>query len=253
MSTFTPNKLTLAMLSCGLLALSGNVYAEEAKKAEEKKADEEIEVIQITGFRRSVIESLNQKRFADTVSEQLSADDLGGLPDVSMADALTRLPGVSAVRTGGQAAEINIRGMSGGFISTTLNGREQVSTSGQRSVEFDQYPSELISQAAVYKSPKVSLIEGGVAGTVELKTASPLQNEKEHSLNVNARGMYNDLASDVPDATSTGHRFSISSPCFYRCGFRYWSCHWCCYYWSSYMLWLCHCHWSRLHDYLFSS
>jgi len=210
MSTFTPNKLTLAMLSCGLLALSGNVYAEEAKKAEEKKADEEIEVIQITGFRRSVIESLNQKRFADTVSEQLSADDLGGLPDVSMADALTRLPGVSAVRTGGQAAEINIRGMSGGFISTTLNGREQVSTSGQRSVEFDQYPSELISQAAVYKSPKVSLIEGGVAGTVELKTASPLQNEKEHSLNVNARGMYNDLASDVPDATSTGHRFSIS-------------------------------------------
>ncbi|WP_076418249.1 TonB-dependent receptor [Colwellia sp. UCD-KL20] len=222
MSTFKPNKLTLAMISSGLLAYSGALYAQESnqnqeqltKEVETKKIKvneaEQTEVIEVTGFRRSLIQSINQKRFADTVSEQLSADDLGSLPDVSMADALTRLPGISAVRTGGQAAEINIRGMSGGFVSTTLNGREQVSTGGKRSVEFDQYPSELISQAAVYKSPKVSLIEGGVAGTVELSTASPLANEKEHSFSVNARGMYNDLAPDVPDATSTGHRFSIS-------------------------------------------
>lgn len=210
MSTFKPSKLTLAMLSCGLIAYSGATYAEESKEDQKQQAQEEMEVIEVTGFRKSLIQSINQKRFADTVTEQLSADDLGALPDVSMADALTRLPGVSAVRTGGQAAEINIRGMSGGFISTTLNGREQVSTSGQRSVEFDQYPSELISQAAIYKSPKVSLIEGGVAGTVELKTASPLKNEEDHTFNVNARGMYNDLASDVPDATATGHRFSVA-------------------------------------------
>lgn len=210
-----PNKLALA-ISCGLLTLTGAAFAQQVddKKeiiiTERITADNEIEVIEVTGFRRSLIESINQKRFADTVSEQLTADDLGGLPDVSMADALTRLPGISAVRTGGQAAEINIRGMSGGFISTTLNGREQVSTSGQRSVEFDQYPSELISNAAVYKSPKVSLIEGGVAGTVELKTASPLKNEKTHAFTVNARGMFNDLAGDIPDAASSGHRFSVS-------------------------------------------
>jgi iron complex outermembrane receptor protein len=218
MRTFKPSKLSIALLSCGFMMSSGALYAQETVEtiAEPEKVDikdiekQEIEVIEVTGFRRSLIGSINQKRFADTVSEQLTSDDLGSLPDVSMADALTRLPGISAVRTGGQAAEINIRGMSGGFVSTTLNGREQVSTSGQRSVEFDQYPSELISQASVFKSPKVSLIEGGVAGTVELKTASPLKNEKEHSFNVNVRGMYNDLASEVPDASSTGHRFSVS-------------------------------------------
>ena len=221
MRTFKRSKLSIALLSCGFIMSSGGLYAQvnvettlETEKVDVKdnaKAKvKAIEVIEVTGFRRSLIESINQKRFADTVSEQITADDLGALPDVSMADALTRLPGISAVRTGGQAAEINIRGMSGGFVSTTLNGREQVSTSGQRSVEFDQYPSELISQASVFKSPKVSLIEGGVAGTVELKTASPLKNEKQHSFNVNARGMYNDLASDVPDATSSGHRFSVS-------------------------------------------
>ncbi|MFT5003997.1 MAG: iron complex outermembrane receptor protein [Flavobacteriales bacterium] len=221
MRTFQPSKLSIALLACGFMVSSGGLYAQEAlesapepdnvvAKTNAEQVVDEVEVIEVTGFRRSLIKSINQKRFADTVSEQITADDLGALPDVSMADALTRLPGISAVRTGGQAAEINIRGMSGGFVSTTLNGREQVSTSGQRSVEFDQYPSELISQASVFKSPKVSLIEGGVAGTVELKTASPLKNEDQHSFNVNARGMYNDLASDVPDATSTGHRFSVS-------------------------------------------
>ncbi|MFC0676229.1 TonB-dependent receptor plug domain-containing protein, partial [Brachybacterium hainanense] len=147
----------------------------------------EIEVIQVRGFAQSLFRSLDTKRFGDVVSETISADDLGALPDVSIADALTRLPGISAVRTGGQAAEINIRGMSGGFVFSTLNGREQVSTSGKRNIEFDQYPSELINSAAVYKSPKASLIEGGVAGTVELQTASVLSNQQQHTFTANLR------------------------------------------------------------------
>jgi TonB-dependent receptor len=100
--------------------------------------------------------------------------------------------------------------MAGGFVFTTLNGREQVSPSGSRSIEFDQYPSELISEATVYKSPKSSLIEGGVAGTVELKTASPLMNKENHKVALNMRGMLNDRADEVSDAEEFGHRFSLS-------------------------------------------
>ncbi len=208
---FKLNKVSIALITSGAMAYTGLLAAEEAQVNKAAEVEEQvIEVIEVTGFRRSLIESLNQKRFSDTVSEQITADDLGGLPDVSMADALTRLPGIAAVRTGGQAAEINIRGMDGGFVSSTLNGREQVSTSGSRAIEFDQYPSELISQAAVYKSPKASLIEGGVAGTVELKTASPLGIEEAHKFTVNARGMYNDRASEVHDAEEFGHRLSFS-------------------------------------------
>ncbi|SET63231.1 TonB-dependent receptor [Thalassotalea agarivorans] len=218
---FSLNKVTLALVASGCLMCSTASFAQEeqtppASSNEDSvvesrdSANDEVEVIEVTGFKSSLIKSLNQKRFADTVSEQISADDLGGLPDVSMADALTRLPGVAAVRTGGQAAEINIRGLGGGFVSSTLNGREQVSTSGSRSIEFDQYPSELISQAAVYKSTKASLIEGGVAGTVELTTASALNNDKQHTFNLNARGMYNDRASEVADAEEFGHRLSFS-------------------------------------------
>ncbi|MGE6648955.1 TonB-dependent receptor [Shewanella colwelliana] len=211
MFQFKPSLLTLAMIAAGA---SVNVYAADA---EDVKTDtnattqeESIEVIEVRGFRTSVIKSLNNKRFSDTVSETISADDLGALPDQSIADALTRLPGVTAVRTGGQASGLNIRGLDGDFVSATLNGREQVTTGGKRSIEFDQYPSELINQAQVYKSPKASLIEGGVAGTVELKTADPLQAPNEHNFTVNARGSFNDRAGEVSDAEEYGNRLSFS-------------------------------------------
>jgi len=214
MKIFKPSLITTALIASGIILGSFPAYAQEVEEAsrptQAEKGEAAIERIEVTGFSTSLIKSLNQKRFSDTVSEQISADDLGGLPDVSMADALTRLPGISAVRTGGQAAEINIRGLSGDFVFSTLNGREQVSTSGSRSIEFDQYPSELISSAAVYKSPKASLIEGGVAGTVELKTASPLDNDKQHTVGVNVRGMFNDRADEVPGAEDFGHRLSFS-------------------------------------------
>ncbi|WP_218353068.1 TonB-dependent receptor [Alteromonas lipotrueiana] len=205
MKTFKLNMVTALLVTSGMAATPFG-FAQTSQTPD----DEEIEKIEVRGFSTSLIQSLNQKRFSDTVTEQISADDLGGLPDVSMADALTRLPGISAVRTGGQAAEINIRGLSGDFVFSTLNGREQVSTSGSRAIEFDQYPSELINSAAVYKSPKASLIEGGVAGTVELKTASALANEQKHTFNANVRGSFNDRANEISDATEYGHRVSFS-------------------------------------------
>jgi iron complex outermembrane receptor protein len=214
MRKFKPSLITAALVASGIAFSSSPIFAQEAPidtdKISTAESFEAVERIEVTGFATSLIQSLNQKRFSDTVSEQISADDLGGLPDVSMADALTRLPGISAVRTGGQAAEINIRGLSGDFVFSTLNGREQVSTSGDRSIEFDQYPSELISSASVYKSPKASLIEGGVAGTVELQTASPLSLDGDSKLSINARGMFNDRAEEVADAKEFGNRFSFS-------------------------------------------
>lgn len=214
MKTFKPSSIMAALITSGVAFTAIPLYAQESSETSvedvERPEIEAVERIEVRGFSTSLIQSLNQKRFSDTVSEQISADDLGGLPDVSMADALTRLPGISAVRTGGQAAQINIRGLSGDFVFSTLNGREQVSTSGSRAIEFDQYPSELISEAAVYKSPKASLIEGGIAGTVELRTASPLAMEQQHKFSANVRGMYNDRASEISDATEFGHRISFS-------------------------------------------
>jgi iron complex outermembrane recepter protein len=232
MKKFKPSILTLSLMAAGLSIASAPVFAQdaqpkaaqvktEAKVTEQKtpakeekskanKEEQQIEVIQVTGFLGSVIKSLNTKRFADTVVDAISADDIGGLPDVSIADSLTRLPGVTSVRTEGQSTELNIRGLSGGFVFATLNGRELVSSSGGRTVQFDQYPSELIKQAQVYKSQKASLIEGGVAGTIELETANALDNDENRLVRFSVQGNYNNIAADNNDSDSIGQRLTAS-------------------------------------------
>lgn len=197
---------SVAAISIALFAtaFSGTAFAQEAPAA-----DEGDEII-VTGFRASVENAIEAKRTTDFIADIISADDIAGLPDVSIAESLARLPGVSSQRTGGQASALNIRGLSQDLVSATLNGREQVATSGNRTIEFDQYPSELISQAAVYKTPVASIIEGGIAGKVELKTVRPLSNKESFSGQVNFRGLYNDRASQSPDVSNKGYRASGS-------------------------------------------
>lgn len=169
-----------------------------------------LSTVTVTGFNSSVEKSIDYQRYADTIQNVVTSADIGGLPDQSIADSLTHLPGVSAERIAGQASQINIRGLSGDFILTTLDGREQPSTSGTNYTQFDQYPSELINMATVYKSSQASLIEGGVAGTIALQTANPLENSKDQSLNIDARGSYDGQAHDVPGANPVGYRLSVA-------------------------------------------
>ncbi|WP_205746163.1 MULTISPECIES: TonB-dependent receptor [Dyella] len=186
-----------------------DVAAKKQAEAEAKKA-KDLSAISVTGFSKSVVQAIDIKRDADTIQDVITAADINGLPDVSISDALSRLPGVTSERIGGQSSAINIRGLSGDFIETTLNGREQAATSGSRVTQFDQYPSELINQAAVYKSPKASLIEGGVAGTVDMETVNPLSASKQYSANFNLRGSYNDRSKETDGAPSNGYRMSAS-------------------------------------------
>lgn len=175
----------------------------------EAAAQEQPDIV-VSGFRGSVQSSIAAKRDSSFIVDVVTADDIAGLPDVSIAESLARLPGVTSQRTGGQASAINIRGLSQDLVSATLNGREQVATSGNRVIEFDQYPSELINQAAVYKSPLASHIEGGIAGKVELKTVRPLDITTDVKGSFNVRGLYNDRAGQNTDVSEFGYRVSGS-------------------------------------------
>lgn len=197
-------------VSAGALAAAMLVGAPALAQDAEPVEEEESTEIVVTGFRASVASSIEAKLNSDFIVDVVTADDIAGLPDVSIAESLARLPGVTSQRTGGQASAINIRGLSQDLVSATLNGREQVATSGNRVIEFDQYPSELINQAAVFKSPLASHIEGGIAGKVELKTVRPLENREKFSAQVNLRGLYNDRAGENPDVSSYGYRVSGS-------------------------------------------
>ncbi|MEO1036551.1 MAG: TonB-dependent receptor [Pseudomonadota bacterium] len=191
----------------------GAAILASANLAPAQEAEEDaIEEIVAIGFRTSLQNAINNKRNAETVVESLSAEDLGRLPDISIAESLARLPGVSAQRTGGQAGAINIRGLDQGLVLSTLNGREQVATSGGRAIEFSQYPSELIVGADVYKSTEARLIEGGIGGTVNLKLARPLDvaRDDKHVFSSNLRGSFNDRGGDTVDADEYGYRASFT-------------------------------------------
>jgi iron complex outermembrane receptor protein len=194
-------------------AVSLAVAAALPSAAVAQAQDEAIEEIVTIGIRTSIMNSVDSKRMADSISDVVDAGALGNLPDVSIADALGRVPGVTTVRDSGQSSQLNIRGMDGDFVQTTLNGREQASTAGYsantRWMSFDQYPAELISQAAVYKSPKATQLEGGVAGIVELKTTNPRDAPKEHHFVLNARLSQNDAADEF-GGDANGSRITAS-------------------------------------------
>ena len=168
-----------------VVCLQGGVaYAQQAT------ASSGTETVTITGIRRGIESAINNKKGSDSIIESISSEDIGKLPDSSIAESIARVPGVAAQRVGGRATEINIRGLSGDFANTLLNGREQVSTGNNRSVEFDQYPSELISGVDIYKTPSATLVGQGLAGTIDLKTIRPLS-LSQRTISLNVRGERN--------------------------------------------------------------
>lgn len=211
MSKFKPSLLTLALISAGL---AGTVHAADAdKKTDKEKAAEAtkkaVETIEVTGFRRSVIQSLNTKRYSSSVVEALSAEDIGKLPDSSIAESIARLPGLAAQRLDGRASRVTIRGFGENESSTTFNGREQVSISDNRGVEFDLYPSEIMSGVTVYKTPDSSLEGEGIAGVIDLQTIKPLSVD-ERVIQFNGQIEQTGLEKLNPDGDRTGFRGTFS-------------------------------------------
>ncbi len=180
-----------------------------ARAQDATASDQGIETVVVTGFRYSVATSEAVKRDSNDIVEAISALDLGKLPDLSIAESLARLPGLAGQRVDGRVQVIAIRGLSPDFAGTTLNGREQVSTGDNRGVEFDQYPSELLSGAVVYKTPDARLLGQGLSGTIDLHTVRPLDfNEQRFMIGV--RGEYNSLGDLTPNVSPWGKRFSVS-------------------------------------------
>lgn len=202
------NSLSVALATAMLLG-TPLAYAQTADAPAQATQDEEeateLDGIVVTGIRRGIEDAIEAKQSSTSIVEAISAEDIGKLPDSSIADSIARLPGLTAQRFGGRPQEINVRGTPGDFTNTTLNGREQVSLGNNRSVEFDQYPSELISQVIVYKTPDASLIGQGLAATVDLRTVRPLS-FGERAFAVNVRGEMNKLG----DEKEYGNRFSVS-------------------------------------------
>ena len=173
-------KKSLLAVNIGLImtaGMTGTVYA-----AEETKVQEDVEVIEVRGIRRSLEAALNTKRFANAVVDSISAEDIGKMPDKNIAESLQRIPGVSITRNfAGEGGSVSIRGTNPELTAVSLNGNYVASTGWfsqqamSRSFDMDLMPAEMVAGVDVYKSPTAKLDEGGVGGTVVMRTRKQLE------------------------------------------------------------------------------
>jgi len=127
--------------------------------------------IVVTGVRASLQSAQNVKRNASSIVDSIVAEDIGKLPDNNATEALQRITGVQVSRDVGEGGSIAIRGLP--QVETTLNGRETFTAGGGRTFNLQDLPAELIGRIDVYKSPTADLIEGGLGGTVDIRTHLP--------------------------------------------------------------------------------
>ena len=181
-------------------ALSGTAVAQD---------DEVIEEIVVQGVRTSLAGALEQKRASDLVIETISADSIGQLPDVTIAESIVRLPGINGARDRGNESQAVVRGMGPRLVLGLVNGREVASTEPNRNIRWEIYPSEIVNAVQVYKSQSADLVAGGVAGTIDLRTIAPLDYAGP-SFVVRGGPVYYEAATDIPNYSEWGYRGSLS-------------------------------------------
>jgi iron complex outermembrane receptor protein len=193
---------------CAVLLLAAGAAARAADSTAPVAASDELEEVTVSGFRAAVEKAIAAKRESDSIVEVIMAEDIGKLPDSSIAEAIARLPGLAGQRVDGRQSEVSVRGMGEDFSATTLNGREQLSLNDNRGVEFDVYPSEIMSGVTVYKTPNASLLTQGIGGTIDLQTARPLKSDRSFNLSTNfEKNSFSKLNADEKD---TGARGTLS-------------------------------------------
>lgn len=193
------------LASAALMAVPA--LAQDAPATEPQAAAED--EILVTGARATQRTSIEFKRNADVVVDGLVSDEIGATPDNSVGDTLERITGVSADRFKGNANELSVRGLGPTLSFSTFNGRE-VSTAGpDRSVAFQQFPSELVNGVLVYKSQRADFLEGGVGGVIELRSIKPLDYGKRR-IQFEVRGDFQPKDDDVYQHSGLGYRANIS-------------------------------------------
>lgn len=161
-NTFRRKLLASSISSCLLASVCVQAQQEDM-----------LEEVVVTGVYASQLNAVNTKRDAMSVVDAISAEDIGKLPDVTIADSLQRVPGIQVERTAGEGGPVQIRGL--GNVDTTLNGESFLSatTIDSSGADFGDLPSQLFSGAEVYKSPLATLTSLGISGTINLKTRRP--------------------------------------------------------------------------------
>ncbi|RYV01364.1 TonB-dependent receptor [Shewanella sp. OPT22] len=199
-----PFQKTLVASSVSMmLGLAAPAFAAEENQT---NADSDVERMEVSGYRSSVIKAQALKRDAVGSQDSIVAEDIADFPDLNLAESLQRIPGVTITRDNGEGRQIALRGLGADFTRTQLNGMEALATNASildsrgsvsrtRSFDFNIFASELFNQIDVYKTFEAKQDEGGIAGTVNLRTPKPFDYDGFNGA-VSAKGGYNSVSEE---------------------------------------------------------
>ena len=190
-----------SLLAMAIVGMSVSAQAQEADKTKEQEAVKEgVEIIEVKGTRANLQSAQNIKRLADTVVDGISAEDIGVLPDRSVLEAIQRVPGVSIERFAGpddpdhfsvEGSGAIIRGMT--QTRSEFNGRDSFTANSGRGLSFQDVSPELMGGVDIYKNQTADMIEGGIGGTVSLRTRKPFD-ASDRLFAISGDYSYGDLA-----------------------------------------------------------
>ncbi len=219
-STLGRHALRLALLASACAALPAIAQTSEAAPEPAQAVDEaanDEQGIVVTGARAEQRSSIDVKRNATVILDGIVNDEIGALPDNSVGDTLERITGVSADRFKGNANELSVRGLGPTLSFSEFNGREVSTAGGDRSVAFQQFPSELVNGVIVYKSQQADFLEGGIGGVIELRSMRPLDYGKSR-IQAEVRGSFLPKDDAIIGRDGLGYRANASVVKQFRTG-----------------------------------
>lgn len=192
----------------GILTFYLGASAVSAQESQDPSAGKLEEVI-VTGYRESLEVSLDAKRESVNFTDSITAEDVGKLPDNNLAEALQRVPGVQISRTNGEGQQLSLRGMGPSFTRVLLDGMPISAASegsvdqqaNNREFDFDLLPSEIFSNLQVSKTPRASVVEGGLSGTVDLRTPRPFD-YRDFKARYQLQGAYSSSSEEIDPRAS---------------------------------------------------
>ena len=204
------SKVTAALLgSTAIMMLSNPVFAQDAEAQTAAAAQEDENVITVSGIRASLASALNEKRDAASLVEVIQAEDIGKLPDQNLAEVLENVPGVQITRDAGIGTGVQIRGTNDN--RTEINGVGTVgSGSGRSGINFEDVNAAIIAAVEVIKAPTAMTTEGSVGGTINLRTIRPLD-LRDPLIAFRAQGEYSELSKSLQPrlSASFGNKWGV--------------------------------------------
>lgn len=204
---FGIKRLQSICLLVALLAWPGSsLVAQDQNSDENAEGEAVLEEVIVTGFRRSLVAAMNVSRNSSSSVSAIVAEDISDFPDLNVAEALQRLPGVAIRREAGEGRNITVRGLGPDFNLTRVNGMEGLGTSGgtdssgganrSRQFDFNIFASELFNTIVVRKTAEAWFDEGAIGAVIDLRTARPFDYDGLTAV-ASAQVLYNDLSEEI--------------------------------------------------------